>query len=267
MSSDFVHSDEELAQSSCASFWGPFRPLFGGHSLREVATSAYFPTIVVFVLRVVFALFMSTTFLVYMVNGEYKFQFYSIWCHLGISIAFIASSMASAFYLFSKPPRNNNCSFFAFSVVLLFQVFASAALFLDLVFWALLFDYDTTPNLAQLAQHAFNLVFVLLDILLSARMQFKLMYGVLFILYTIAFLIFAWIRFAITDDWVYDFLNYQKQAAGTTIAYYLGIFVWAMAASIVMILLSRISRCACVRAHEKARRADVSVHDDVVDKM
>lgn len=263
MPPDFVDSDEELSQTSCASFWGPFRPLFGGHSLREAATSAYFPTIVIFIWRVVFALFMSTTFLVYTINGQYTFQFYSIWCHLGISIAFIASSLASALYLSSKQPRNRNCSFFAFVVVLLFQVFATAALFLDLVFWALLFDFDTKPDIATLAQHAFNLVFVLLDILLSVRMQFKLIYGVVFILYTISFLVFAWIRFAITDDWMYNFLDYQRQAAGTTVAYYLGIFVWAAVAAIIVILLSRISRCAC----SKSRRADASVDDEVADKI
>lgn len=262
MSSEFIGSEEEVSHASCASFWGPYRPFFGGHSLREAATSTFFSTIYVLIWRAAFALVMSLTLIVYIVKGDYTFQFYSIWCHLGISIAFIASSIASAFYLFSKPPRSNNVSFLAHFAVLSFQVFATAALFLDIVFWAILFDFDTSPNFATQAQHAYNLLFVLLDIVLCARMQFKLIYGAVFIVYTIAFLSFAWIRFAITDDWVYNFLDFRNQSTGTTVAYYFGVFAWAVVASVVMILLSRISRSPCIKAHEKSKRADASIDDD-----
>lgn len=260
MSSAFIDSDdEEPRSSSCASFWGPFRPLFGGHTLREAATSAIFPTILCLIWRFIFAIFLFATLITYTINDEYNFEFYSIWCHLGLSLAFFGTSTASALYLFSKPSRTNNFSLFASFVIPFFQVFATAALFLDLVFWALLFDFDRTPRLSELTQHALNLVFVLLDIVLSLRMQFGVFYSAVFIIYTIAYLIFAWIRFAITDDWVYKFLNYQKQSAGITVAYYFGIFAWAVVASAIMISLSRLSRLPWVKSREKSRRADGSV--------
>lgn len=244
-----------MSRSSCASFWGPFRPLFGGHTLQEVATSAFFPPWLVLAWRAVFAIFMSTTLIVYSIRGVYTYQFYSIWCHIGIAIAFTLNASASALYLFSQSPRRDNITFLAFFIFLWFQVFAIAALFLDVVFWTILFDFDGSPTFAQLSQHAVNLVFVLLDLLLSARMQFKLLYGVVFIAYTIGYLTFAWIRFAITDDWVYGFLDYTDQSAGLTVAYYFGVLLWAFVAAFIMILVSKLSRCPCVTARKKSTEA------------
>lgn len=246
----------DASRSSCASFWGPFRPWFGGHTLKEVGTSRFFPTWLVLAWRAAFAIYMGTTLIVYLARDTYNFEFYSIWCHLGIAIAFSLSALASLLYLFKRAPHRDSISFFASFVLLWVQVFATAALFLDVVYWALLFDSDTSPSLAVISQHAINFGFVLLDLFLSLRMQFKLLYGLVFVVYTIAYVVFAWIRFAITDDWVYGFLDYRRQSAAVTVAYYFGILAWAAVATIILILITRIGRCLGSTSRNKRLESD-----------
>ncbi|PXF47763.1 hypothetical protein BWQ96_02445 [Gracilariopsis chorda] len=227
-------------------FWGPFRPLFGGHTLFEAATSCFLPTFVVFVWRFVFSCFLLTTLVYFAVTGVYQFQFYSVWVHIGLAISFFALSMCSFVFLLQKEHRPES-SRLAFASILLYQIFATATLFLDVVFWALLHEYDEAPSFAVVVQHAANLAMVVVDLLLALRIQFKLIYCVCFVLFTLTYLAFMWIRFAVTDSFVYDFTDYRQHAAAITVAYYIGTVAWAFAAAFVMFLISRLSRVPFVK--------------------
>lgn len=88
---------------------------------------------------------------------------------------------------------------------------------------------------------------VLLDLLLALRIQFKLIYCVCFVLYTLTYVAFMWIRFAVTDNLVYDFTDYRQHSAGVTVAYYLGTLAWGFAAAFIMFLISRLNRLPFVK--------------------
>lgn len=246
-----VTTDEVDARSTgccagCSRFWGPFRPLLGGHSLAEVATSAFMPTVILCVLRAVFAIVLLTTVIYYLLTGEYEIFFYSIWCHIGLGVAFALICSISIIHLV-QPSSNtyrDEPSFLATIAVIAFQIFATAALFLDVVFWALLFNSPVT--FPQLMQHALNFLFVVIEMLLALRMQFKLVYGALFVFYTIIYVGFAWIRFAVIAEFPYGFLDYRQQSNTTTVLYYVVMLLWGIFASILLLLLSRLSRLPCL---------------------
>lgn len=257
-------NDESRSDGSCAAFWGPFTPLVGGHTLFEAATSSFAPTIFIAIARAIYATFMWVTFIVFAANGEYRMEFYSSWCHIGIALAFSLTSATSFYFIFRKEKeRNGERSIFASLAVAVFQIFATCALFLDLVYWVLLFDKSTTPLLHQVAQHAVNAVFVVVDIFLSLRMQFKVFYGALFILFTVVYVIFAWIRYAITKHWVYSFLDYRKQSAGITVAYYFGMLAWGIFAAMIIFLFSRLSRCPCIQFSRGSSGTAADFEDDM----
>lgn len=225
------------SRSNCAAFWGPFRPFFGHHTSEEASTSAFFPTLIVAFWRLTFSLLLLATVLAYLITGTYQLQFYSAWSHIGLGLAFLFTATSSFLHVFQK---TSPLPSFA---VPIFQLFASAGLFLDVVFWSILFDYNDKVTFATLIQHVLNLGFVILDLILSCRMQFRLIYTLLCPAFTLVFLAFAWVRYAITDDWVYNFLDYERKGVGIVILYYLGMLLWAAVASLLLFLLSRLSRC------------------------
>lgn len=242
----FMDNDDHR-KTCCASFWGPFRPYFGGHPLYEATTSAYLPTFIVFLYRAVFATFLSATFIYFSVQKVYYMRFYSSWCHLGLAISLTFSAAITLVSLVSGSNKaySTKPSRLAFISVLLFQTFASAALFLDIVYWVLIFD-DDVPNFSQTAQHALNLAFVLLDIVFSMRMQFKLSHAAVFVIFTLSYLGFMWIYYAVTDDFVYDFADYRNKGNGLTVAYYFGTIAWGVVAALIMFVISRLSRLPCI---------------------
>lgn len=275
-----VLGDRTRSRSCCGTFWGPFRPLLGGHCLSEAATSAIVPTIVVVLYRSTASIFLLSSFLYYLLNEGYSMTQYSSWCHIGLGLAFALTSAVSLIFLLVPPKPNTRStedgatsdvktsSMLAFVAIMLYQVFATSALFLGVVYWVLIFDAKKDSlSFRNTAQHAFNLGFVLLDLFLSLRMQFKLSYMPAFLLYTIAYLVFMWIRFAVTNSFTYQFLDYRgDKSPGLVVGYYLGILVWAIVASVLMISLSRFSRLSCISPlKEGARRGGAHAYDPDAD--
>lgn len=264
-----MESDDESHHkrtSCCGFFWGPYRPLFGGHAMFEASTSAILPTVAVFLYRATFSVFLLSTLVYFAAKGRYSFMFFSAWAHLGLALSFsLSTAVTFAFLITPQKYDSLRPSTLASASILLFQVFASAAVFLDLVFWTLLFGYDETPDFAILVQHAANLICVLLDILLSLRMQFKLIYAATFVLFTIFYLCFMWVRYAINKQFVYDVLDYRLHSKGVTVGYYLGIIAWGVIASVLMVLLSRLNRLPCVPG--RYSRANLVQIDDSRDDI
>lgn len=230
---------------SCASFWGPFRPLVGGHTIAEAGGSSYAPTWLLFLTRSASAAFMLGTLVYYSITGDYSWRFYSVWCHLGVGLAFLLSALLSLLLLARKRTLFvSRPSFRASLTVIVSQVFASAALFLDVVFWALLFE--GTADFATIVMHAINLALFAVEILLALRMQYKLLYISFFVVFTCAYLGFSWIYFAIRDEFIYDILDVREQSAGVTVATYIGLFLWGIVAGIIVLLVSRLNRLPCL---------------------
>lgn len=252
-----MESDEDASKSHlcCSNFWGPFRPLLGGHSLAEAATSAFLPTFVIAYIRVAFSVTLLATCIYYTIIERYSFIHYSIWCHLGLGLSFALTSAVSIVFLISPPAHtdSDHPSVFASLAVIFYQIFATAALYLDVVFWALLSDGST--SFPVLIQHAINFIFVLIDMSLSMRMQFKLIYSVIFIFYTLIYVAFAWIRFSFVADFPYGFLDYRTQSNAKTVVYYVALIAWGIVASLILFVFSRASRLPCFPAvpHQSLR--------------
>lgn len=235
---------------SCGDFWGPWRPLVGDHSPVETSTSACFPPLVVVAWRGVFFLFFLASSIFFMVQDNYSLKFFTIWSYLLLSIAVAFLTLSSALHAFNIDLGPN--SVFVCSSVILFQTAATAALFLDIIYWMLLYD-NKSPDFTQLAQHALNLCFVILDMSLCLRINFRVFYILFFVSFILLYIIFSWIRFAIVGNWPYDFLDYRNQVAGITVAYYFGLFAWAAIAAALMVMFSRLNRLPCVKSRVQER--------------
>ncbi|CAN8064154.1 unnamed protein product [Agarophyton chilense] len=229
-------------------FWGPFRPVFGGHTLFEAATSCFLPTFVVFLWRFLFACFLVTILVTYAVMGinVYRFESFGVWVHIGLALSFFLLSMCSFLFLVQKehPPLSSPLACLS---VVLHQMFATSVVFFAAAYWAFLRDYSKHIHMAELVQNAANVAMVLIDLLLALRIQFKLVYCLCFVSFAVTYLIFVWVRFAIINDFVYDFLDYRTHAKGITVAHYLGGLAWAILASFGVFLISRLSRLPCVK--------------------
>lgn len=243
-------------QSCCNSFWGPFRPFFGGHPLSEAATSSYLPTPIVLIYRATFTVFLMSTLLYYLIIGTYSIVYFTIWSHVGLSISFALLTAISLTYILTPPSSlqyqqttsTSTRHKLSFISILLFQVFASAALFLDVVYWSLLYDAnDGEPlELSELTSHAINLIFVLLEIILSMRMNFKLFYILMLVVYVAIYLGFMWIRYAITNDFSYDIYDPRGKHISAVVLYYVGSFLWTIIAGFIMFVVSRLNRLPCL---------------------
>lgn len=260
---DQYEGNTRTQRSGCGFFWGPFRPLFGGHSLFEAATSAIFPTVFVVIYRTIFTIYLLSTYIYFQIEDSGAMIQFTNWSHLGLSISFAILTAVSLNFLFSpSSQQSTQPSRIAFIAILIFQLFASAALFLDVIYWALLYDSETTSaDFSNLTRHAFNLVCVLLDIFLSLRMNFKLMYGLIFLLYVVIYLVFLWVRFAITDEFVYSIYDYRDKSAGTTVLYYFGTVLWCLVAGLITILLSRFNRLPCIPGRYSRSNLASSIDD------
>eukprot|EP00177_Eucheuma_denticulatum_P008326 GFKZ01015150.1.p1 GENE.GFKZ01015150.1~~GFKZ01015150.1.p1 ORF type:complete len:276 (-),score=25.00 GFKZ01015150.1:370-1197(-) len=235
--------DHVRSPGCCLMFWGPFRPLLRAHTVAEAATSVIFPTVLVAIWRATFAIFLGATFTYFMIKREADLLFYSSWCHLGLAIAFLFTSLVSFHHWLAPHTHPHRPSPLAFVVIAFFQVFATAALFLDVVYFALLFDFSEPLDFSQATQHVVNLGLVLFDMLLCLRMDFRLLYILFFVAYTAIYLLFAWIQFWVNGIFPYSFLDHRTRGPGVIAGTYFGILAWSIIAAVLMLLVSRLSRC------------------------
>lgn len=238
-----VDEDHVQTPGCCLMFWGPFRPVLGGHTIAEAASSVVFPTILVALWRVAFGIFLVATFAYFMFTEDADLLFYSSWCHLGLGIAFLLTSFVSFLHWLAPQIQSTRPSLLAFAVIAFFQIFASAALFLDVVYFALIFDFSEPLNFSQATQHLVNLGLVLLDVLLCLRMDFRLIYISFFVAYTAIYLLFAWIQFWVDGFFPYSFLDYRTRDPGIVVGTYLGVFAWAIISALAVFIVSRLNRC------------------------
>lgn len=236
----------------CGRFWGPFRPLVGGHTLGEAATSSILPHFIVVLYRTLFTIFLGSTFVYYFLRGQLDMKFFTNWSHLGLSITFAFLTALSLLYLCMQRDTHSSSpqsSMLGTVGVILLQVFGSTALFLDVVYWGLLYDSEKDQlDLRNLTGHAFNLVCVLLEMMLSLRVNFKLFYILFVLLYVVSFLAFMWIRYAVgvPKEFVYGIYDYRDKPPTRVAVYYTGSVAWALVSGFVILLLSRLNRLPCV---------------------
>ena len=150
--------------------------------------------------------------------------------------------IASVRHTFQKSFYEDETRIFARWVVFFFQIFASAALFIDVVYWALLYEAGQGVDIVNVSIHAVNLGLVLIDMFIGLSMQFRLWNWLFAVLYLLIYVAFMWINWAITKEWVYDIFDFERNGAGRVVAYYAGCIAWGIIAPFIMFLLSRVNR-------------------------
>lgn len=254
-SDDYDDSTSDIG--CCGRFWGPFRPLIGGHTLSEAATSSIFPQIIVLLYRMTFTIFLGATFVYYYLRGHLDMIFFTNWSHLGLSITFAFLTALSLLYLcVQRDTRSLSRSSILASIgIMSLQIFGSTALFLDVVYWGLLYDANEDQlDLRNLTGHAFNLVCVLLELMLSLRVNFKVFYILFALLYVVAYLAFMWIRYAVVGEFVYGIYDFRGKTAARVAIYYSGSLAWALVSGFALLLLSRLNRLPCVPQYGRPQR-------------
>jgi len=135
------------------------------------------------------------------------------------------------------------------ATVLAFQVAASNALFLDVVYWALLFD---TFSFATLVVHLLNALVVGVDVALVSSMHLRWAYllpsAAVALLWVFGF---AWPWYAGTEEWVYEFLDYRVHTTAYTVGVYVGMTAWHLAAGALVVGLCRLREWAVFRRRQQ----------------
>lgn len=233
-----IAEEQEETRGCCNTFWGPFHPVFGGHSLKEAGSSAFVSLTFVLVWRTAFALFFSATFIAFVVTSNYNLLAYETWMHAVLSISVISSAVST--FRYKKVGRNNSAahSKLAFFTVFLTQIVTTAFLFIGIVFfveWSVI-----NIKFANISQGIVSFTFVLLDLFLTLRMDFKLIYALMSVIGLSGIRIITFVLGG-------GHLGFDPVANEQFLAnWVIGLLVFVLpviVVSFVTFLLSRFSRC------------------------
>lgn len=235
-------STQQVKQNKFLSFCGPFRPLFGGHTDVEASTSVCLPTLVVLIMRVIFGLALLTEFLFYSVAGHYLAVFFSIWAHVLLIVSFMATAMTTLTFMMVKGPGERaHKSILASIVVPLHQTAVSCQLLSTIIIASMNFLGNFGPD--AIFQHIATLIFILIDMLLTLRMQFRIIYIIFTEIFALIYIIYISIRYRVNGDFVFPVLN--ESSSGKIFGLFIAALLIAFVAGLIMIAISRLSRLSC----------------------
>eukprot|EP00002_Diphylleia_rotans_P038384 TRINITY_DN8725_c0_g1_i1.p1 TRINITY_DN8725_c0_g1~~TRINITY_DN8725_c0_g1_i1.p1 ORF type:complete len:253 (-),score=52.57 TRINITY_DN8725_c0_g1_i1:851-1609(-) len=89
-----------------------------------------------------------------------------------------------------------------------FEIAAAAAFGLDPIYWVALYDGDSS-SWTNYHVHGVNALYVLADLACN-RLKFYKSHFAFFALYLFVYLIFMWIYYGISGDWVYSVLDFTE---------------------------------------------------------
>jgi hypothetical protein len=131
------------------------------------------------------------------------------------------------------------------TVWIVWEIMLNSALFLDVVYWALLADRDDVenPEFLNWMVHFGNFIVALIDFSIN-RISLVPMHFLFVYLYPLLYMIFAWIWFAARGEWIYGFVNLLV-APLQVLQSYVGVILIVGASFFVLWCLDRIKRCLC----------------------
>lgn len=101
------------------------------------------------------------------------------------------------------------------------------ALFLDAVFWALIYPFSSrTVDFLEINMHGVNLLMMAVEVM-ACRLAFPWQFFSVPLVYSLLYLVVAQIYHATTGVWLYDFLNVSKPLAPV---FYVAVVVWLVGA-------------------------------------
>ena len=245
MTSEDEESVSNTNVSCCVSFWGPFKPYIGGHSVRECAESTYLPTIVLFVYRLLAFLFILSVDIYMITLGLYKLQYYTILSSALITITFFILALSS-FLVIINQSRILEATHIANILIPIHFIAGASSIYLTPVYYIILNAIYFSWFMAVL--HGGTLLLFVIDFLLGAAMVPRLFYVFLFFLFNLAYLAFVWIRHAIYRNYpdyniVYPFFEHWDQSIGFVIGLYVALVLGTIIVGFLAFLITRITFC------------------------
>lgn len=221
---DNVHPPSSSG-GSCADFWRG----------DEISTSNdYVPDAALAIYRTIALGISMYTLFRYSLDGLLHYEFLTTWTLVGTCVTFFFGACCW------KRPSLLLRSFTS----LLYHVFTSASLLVTIFYWALLYDPNDGIGVLwyRIYPHGIHFLFLLIDVVFLSRMEFRPWYILVLIGYLVAYLIFIFIRLAVTKEYVYGFLDPRVNSTGTLVLYYFAVIIGSIACGLVVLLLSRIPR-------------------------
>lgn len=219
---------------------------WGGHTATEIGTSWLLPPLVLLVWRVGLAAWVLGTLSWLAASDRLDMVFFTNvnYSVLSAALFWLACATAFAVLVAKRPDQHVLWTITVLGV----QVVASNALFLDVVYWALLYD---TFTFAGLVVHAINAVAVLADVALSSyhlRWVYLIPSAAAALLWVFGF---AWPYYAASGSWVYNFLDYRNHSAGYMVGIYFGMTAWHFVSGALVVGLCRLRDWAVYRRRRR----------------
>lgn len=212
---------------TCGSFWNAQ----GYGDPITVATSVLLPDLVLILFRIAAFIGTMTVLVYYTVVRLLNLQYLSVITLGGSGVCYGLAAVACGVQK----------RWLAKLVTTCYHVFFSFAILITPVYWLLEFPGDYV-TLHRLYPHGIVIVLFIADILLGGQLEFRVfdLFWVLF--YGIAYIIFMYVRFAITSDFPYGFLDYRdvgvlRSLITLAILVAAGLFV-----AFLLVIFSRITR-------------------------
>lgn len=217
----------------------------GGYHLADVGTSCVLPTPLFALWRVGVAIFLWTMLIIDCVKtGSYALVTLTVWSLLTESLVFTLLAAASILCVLRSIDLDSGRrpQVPATVLAILYQTSASATVFLDFIVWTLLLD--SIGNFRNVTNHVLNIVLMAIDVALSATL-FRYINVVFFVALAAGYILFTWIRHAVTDNFPYFFLDAWDPVTGDptprrlVVWTYVTIVLWAIGAGVLTVLFSR----------------------------
>lgn len=229
--------DEE--QGGCAGFWGPTKPFFSADS-TQAGCSYYVDTKVMAAMRCLISVFLVSSFAYIIVIGKLNMLFVTNWSYVLFTFSYISLTICSVMVVVGKWKWVDKL---AKLVIPVYFLAATAALVVIPIYYAFL---GKPPfEFFNVVTHGGTFIVHIVDIILGARYRFCLQYFVVTVAYLALYIAFIWIRFAIHGaspdfSWPYAFLDPKNSSTGSLVGIYIGLLLWTVGASILVLLTTRL---------------------------
>lgn len=211
-----------------------------------VGESTWVPKAVLFAYRFVACLATIIIFSYYAAAGLLRLQYLTVWV---LYLSGVSYGIASITCVVSR-------RWLAQLSTILYHVFFTFSLLVTPIYWVLEFPNATAMNgqvtLARLYPHGGTAIVFIADLILSGQLEFRFFDLIWMVCFGVIYLVFIFIRFGITRDIPYDFLDFRKVSAGRSVLVYFMIIIIGVILGAIVVLLSR-----CTRLYQKKLKKTV----------
>lgn len=261
---------KEDCQSSFLLFLGPFRPVYGNHSLLEAGGSAFLPQTVLLFYRLFCTCGFVFTLVLFTATGDFHFTRYGEWLYLGSALAMCLALFSSlCLLLCSELPQaegrltSRSHYILANITVPTFQIFLTLTLVADVLYWSLV--REPLAAIPKLLLYAISAVVMLIDSALACMMKYRVWYVLFGVLVPSVWLVFGWIRFAVLRSWMYERVHPSGGTMAGAVLLHVLLLMAPLLVGLGLVCVNRVqtrSLIARSRTHATEKDGDSKSHSD-----